>query len=251
MFNNFQWALVFILIIHSLVVFSQTDSANANHYSEANERLQAPVDTAAIIHRKFSEDQIQKLKSDPELNYQAPPTVAESLWDRFKRWLFDFIADLFNGATTSTMGWIVVYVLGGALLIYLVLTLLRVNAFRLFFSGGDVSKDSYTVLHENIHEMDFEKLISEAVSHNDFRLGTRLVFLYALKILADKHLVDWDPGKTNRDYQEELKRADLKEGFNDLSLYFDYAWYGNFEVSPDIFQRMQHDFLNWRNQVNG
>lgn len=246
MFNNRRW-LIFILAVCSLSALgSDVDSTQA---SKAG-RLIMPVDSTAIVHRQFSDEQIQKLKSNPDLNYQTPPTVAESLWDRFKRWLWEFIAELFRSATTSRMGWIVVYTLCGALLIYLIMTLLRVNAFRLLFSGGDVSKDSYGVLNENIHEMDFEKLISEAVISKDFRLGTRLVFLYALKTLADKHLVDWNPGKTNHDYLEEIKRADLKEGFTHLSLYFDYAWYGNFEVSPDIFQRMQSIFHNWRDRVN-
>jgi len=172
------------------------------------------------------------------------------MWDKFKQWLAEVIADLFRGAATTNMGSMIVYLLGGALLIYLTMTLLRVNAFRVLFSHGDISNSSYNVLNENIHEMDFEKLISEAVTNKDYRLGTRLIFLSALKTLADKHLLDWHPGKTNHDYMAELKRPDLKEGFNHLSLYFDYAWYGNFEVSLDIFQRMQGIFHNWRNQIN-
>lgn len=252
MFDYRGWALIFVLIIHSQDLLGQVDSSivDRSYDNGFKGRLSLRADTAAIVHRQFSNAEIQKLKSDPDLNFSKPPTVAESIWDQFKRWLWDLIAELFQGAAAAKIGSTLAYILGVVLLIYLTMSLLRVNAFRLLFSPGDVKEDNYNVLHENIHEMDFEKMINEAVKGNDFRLATRLIFLNALKTLADKHLLDWDPGKTNRDYLAEIKRSDLKEGFTHLSLYFDYAWYGNFEVSPQIFQRLLSTFHNWKDQVN-
>ena len=55
------------------------------------------------------------------------------------------------------------------------------------------------------------------------------LFLYSLKLLSDKHHLDWRPGKTNHDYLDELGDGELKTGFNELSFYFDYAWYGDFK----------------------
>jgi len=98
--------------------------------------------------------------------------------------------------------------------------------------------------------MDFEKLIQEATEKNEFRLATRLIFLHALKLLSDKHLIEFNPGKTNHDYVEELMTPDLKTGLNELSFYFDYAWYGNFSISDIQFQRIKNTFAEWRSKMS-
>jgi hypothetical protein len=128
--------------------------------------------------------------------------------------------------------------------------LLKVNAFKVFYSGADQGKQGYKVFDENIHEMDFDTLIKEAVDKNDFRIATRLIFLHSLKLLSDKHLIDFNPGKTNHDYVEEVKSQELKTGLNELSFYFDYAWYGNFSITQTQFQSIQNTFKNWREKIN-
>ena len=80
-------------------------------------------------------------------------------------------------------------------------------------------------------------------------MATRLIFLHALKLLADKHLIDFNPGKTNHDYVEELKISDLKIGLNELSFYFDYAWYGNFTINDTQFQKITNTFSEWRTKM--
>ena len=206
------------------------------------------ADTSHIRQSHFSDEQLQKFRS--ELNYKEPPTVAESLWERFKRWLAYLIERLFRGATTTNLGRLIMYIVGGVLLVWIILTLLKVNAFKIFFTGAKVDKPKgYEILNENIHEMDFDQLIKDAVAKNDFRVATRLVFLYALKLLADRHLINWSPGKTNHEYVSELEREDLKPDFNDLSIYFDYAWYGNFKVSSEKFKNVQTTFDSLKKQV--
>jgi len=102
------------------------------------------------------------------------------------------------------------------------------------------------VLDENIHEMDFDKLIEDALMKKDYRGGVRLVFLYSLKMLSDKNLIHWDQGKTNHDYLDELKQDELRGGFNDLNLYFEYAWYGNFTINAETFAHVQQIFSVWK-----
>lgn len=106
------------------------------------------------------------------------------------------------------------------------------------------------MFHENIHEMDFEKLIQEATARQDFRQGTRLILLYALRLLSDQHLIQWEAGKTNHDYVNEIEAQELKTGLNEISFYFDYAWYGNFTVSPEAFEKVQATFDAWRQKLN-
>lgn len=208
------------------------------------------ADSTDVIHREFSESKFKELKSDPDFNYTEPPTVAESLWDRLLMWIGYILDMLFRGATTTQLGKLIMYAIGLGLLVAIIMMVLKVDAVKVFFSGADQGVANYQVLHENIHEMDFEKLILDAVEKKEFRQGTRLVFLYALKILSDKQHITWVPGKTNHEYVEELKHGELKTGFNELSFYFDYAWYGNFQITPDLFEKVKSTFHQLKSKAN-
>jgi hypothetical protein len=105
------------------------------------------------------------------------------------------------------------------------------------------------VLEEDIHSLDFEKLIREAVQQQQYRLAIRLLFLQALKLLADHHHIHWQPGKTNHDYLEELTDDRLRSGFSELNFYFEYAWYGNFTISPKLFAKVAAVYENWKSTV--
>lgn len=249
-FFHLKYLLIAFLFLLTLQAKAQdADSTATTAEMVSYDNSYAGVDSTSVDKRKFSDSKLEELKNDSDLNYKEPPSVAESLWTRLWMWLLYIIDLLIRGATTTQIGRLLMYAIGLALLIAIVMMLLKVDAVRVFFSGADRAV-SYQVLHENIHEMDFEKLIREAIEKNEFRQGTRLVFLYALKILSDKHHIQWVPGKTNHEYVEELAKSDLKTGFNELSFYFDYAWYGNFQVTPDLFQKVESTFQELKSKVN-
>lgn len=232
------------------VVLGQADSIAVETYTSREEKeMHAQPDTADVVRQNFDSTVVNKLRSDSDLNYKENPTMAESLWDRFWTWVGEMLESLFRNVTGTNVGRVLLYTLGFIVVIAIIMALLKVNAFHVFYSGADKGKSGYVVFHENIHEMDFEKLIREAVENGEFRMGTRLIFLYALKLLADKHLVVWDPSKTNHDYVEELSASELKTGLNELSFYFDYAWYGNFVISRDVFGKVQGIFNEWKVKV--
>jgi len=206
-------------------------------------------DSSNVVARSFDLKKLTELKNNEDFDYRQPPTVAESLWDRFMGWLREIISWIFRGAAETAWGRIIVYALGIALVTIIVMMLLKVDTLKVFFSGADKGSLNYETFHENIHEMNFEKLIQEALDKKEFRLGIRLTFLYALKLLSDKQHVDWRPGKTNHDYIEELKKTDLKIGFNELSFYFNHAWYGEFTVNEIMYQRVRLIFDTWRKKI--
>lgn len=248
------FSLMLFLSLLTAPAYSQSaevDSVKGVHADtlvQTVDRKIRSVDTTTVTTKAFSEEAIQKLKDNSDLNYKIPPTVAESIWVRFFTFLAKVFVHIFKGATTTGIGKAILYLLLFAIIVVTILTILKVNAFKIFFSGADGGKKNYSVFNENIHEMDFEKLIQDAVAHQKFREGTRLIFLYALKLLSDKQLIMWNPGKTNHDYVEELKELNLKTGLNELSFYFDYAWYGNFHISAETFQKLQKSFIDWRDK---
>lgn len=251
------WFSYFFVILTTCCLGQQYDSVtvadSAFTYSEddwqEDSQTQAAPDSSKILARTFDENALKKLKADEELQYREAPTIAESLFDRFMKLLSQFLDSLVQGAVTTNWGRVISYLIGVGLLVVLIMMLLKVNAFKVFYGGQSASSMPYHVLDENIHEMDFEALIQEAIASGEFRKATRLVFLNALKILADKNFIHWEQGKTNHDYLSEVTIADLKPGFNELNYYFEYAWYGNFNINHEKFLKVQQVFNAWRERI--
>jgi hypothetical protein len=214
----------------------------------SDDKIAAP-DSASITQRTFDEEKLDKLRRDAAFDYRQPPSVAESIWDRFLELLGQFLSWLLRNAVTTNWGRLFLYTLGFAVLVAIILMLLKVDALRVLYSGADKGSLNYKAFEENIHDMNFDQLIRESLEKKEYRSGVRLTFLYALKLLSDKHHVDWRPGKTNHEYLEELRAAELKTGFNELSFYFDYAWYGDFSVNENTYQRVRGIFEDWRKKV--
>ncbi len=207
------------------------------------------ADSSLILQRAVDENIVHDLRDSKDFDYKQPPSVAESVWDRFLSWLDQLFGWIFRSAVKTNWGQVLLYTLGLILLIIIVMMLLKVDALRVFYSGADQGPTKYQTFEENIHEMDFDQLIRDALQKKEYRHAVRLTFLHSLKLLSDKQHVDWRPGKTNHEYLEELKEGELKTGFNELSFYFDYAWYGDFSVNESLYQRVQSIFDNWRKKV--
>jgi hypothetical protein len=229
--------------------FVTIDTASSLPDSSSRSRMDTLVryDETDVAIRKAEEGKIDDLKKDPDLDYTITPSV-ESIWSRILWWLASLFISLF--ASGEDGAWIryLIWGIAVAALVFVILKLLKIDALKLFYSGQGKSI-TYTAIDENIHEMDFDKLIADAVAAKDYRLAIRLQFLQALKILSDKHLIHWHPGKTNHDYMLELGKSNLREGFTELNEYFEYAWYGNFPIAPDLFGKVQTIFNTWRKQA--
>ncbi len=247
-----------VLIVFLLFVSLKTTAQDTVAYkvSDMIVHLTSPVrtlpeaadDTTAVVNRLVPAEKIESLKADPDLRYEKPVTVGESVWRGFWAWLGDQIDGILSDSFTTNIGRTFWYIVGVIAVVIIVLFILKVNAIDVFYFRR--GKLEFHALEENIHEMDFEKLLREALERNDYRRAIRLLFLHALKLLADRHMIDWKPGKTNHDYARELKSQELSPGFNRLSYYFDYVWYGNFKATDAMFSRAQETFSNWRTKLN-
>ncbi len=243
-FGCYAQQLDSVFVVDSTFTYNDEDEE-----SSVASYVHGSPDSAQISVRNVHDETLRNLKSDSDLQYKEPPTVAESLWSRFLKIIAQFIRELLETAVDTGWGKILTYTVGLIIVIVLIMMILKVNAFQVFYSGRGAGTMTTNILHENIHEMNFEKLIEEAVAKKDFRKAIRLLFLQALKLLSDKHFIQWDQSKTNHDYIAELKAEDLKKGFHELNFYFEYAWYGNFSVNDEIFAKVRNTFTDWKANV--
>lgn len=235
------------VLVDTTGVFADT----VNYFGEqtGDEITRASIDTTHVRERAFPEEKMEALRADTDLHYTQPPTVVESLWDRFKVWLARLLGKIINATYDTSWGNILGVVIIALVIAVIVYGLVRKDGFSFLFSSKR-KVNAYAVLEENIHEMNFDQLLDEAIQQNDYRRAVRLLFLHALKLLSDRDLIHWQPGKTNHEYAAELDDHNkLKPGFDQLNYYFDYVWYGNFDATASLFERARKTFSAWREQL--
>ena len=130
-------------------------------------------------------------------------------------------------------------------------TVLKIDMNGLFFQQNRQPKTKlqHSEFSENIHELDFEKMIAEAVKKKMYRLAVRLHYLKTLKKLTDKELIHWQINKTNVDYMREMQTKPLHEDFRHLTYWFDHVWYGNFELTSAHFEDIEQHFLTFEKEI--
>jgi hypothetical protein len=195
--------------------------------------------------RGFDEGRLEELRNNPDFFYGEDAERTETLWSRFRRAFIDWINQFFSTMVNTGWGNILAYGLGALALVFIALRLLDRDAFG-WLAPSDSRRLTPAAIEENIHEMNFEELLSEAAAREDYRQGIRLLFLYALRLLSDRNFVFWKPGKTNLDYLAELTEDRLRPGFNRLGYYFDHAWYGQFPVQRQAFLTARETFDEWK-----
>ncbi len=105
---------------------------------------------------------------------------------------------------------------------------------------------------ENVSAADLKedgwiKIASELSADGQLRLALRAVFLATLSMLSDKRLLTIARFKTNREYFIELKRRahsdkELLSLFSENILVFERAWYGDHEVTMEIYEKFKNNY---------
>ena len=199
------------------------------------------IDDRPYTIREISDEKIRDFQQDGDFDYAVSVIPGQSVLDMIKAWLRDFFQKLFSVQVGNVnVVNIVIYAICILAASYAIYKLIEMK------SGSVVANQSddlpYNVHEENIHEMNFEQLIRDATSKKQYRIAIRLTYLSALKKLSDAQKITWEPGKTNHEYLTELNNDHLRDGFSVMSYYFDYAWYGEFQVSKDQLDKVTETF---------
>lgn len=206
-------------------------------------------DTSRIVLRQPPAEKQEELLADKDYLYDKVPPAPKTPWERFWDWVERKIDEVFSSEGFSNFWDVFQYVLIVAA-IGLIIWLLMKNDVRGLFYGKSVSTDiGFKEVSENIHEIDFDKLIEEAVARKDFRRAVRLYFLRVLKVLSDKELIAWKADKTNYDYYLELRESRYQGPFKELSFLYEYIWYGDFGITEDVYKGASEKFKEFNNQV--
>jgi hypothetical protein len=231
-----QLHLLFLFLLISLPTYSQKSTAETNDTSS----VKASLDSGSIALRLPNEKEINDFRNDRDYKYQRNTPPPENPFARFWYWLVRKFNDFFQSNSYENFWQYVILAAIGGLVVWLL--------YKAEFLGGLFGRKAeedpltYNRLSENIHELDFNSLIDDAIEHHNYRIAVRIYYLKTLKQLTDKHLIHWHPTKTNHIYVRELENSPLKEDFEYLTSQFEYVWYGEFGISELEFSPLKEKF---------
>jgi hypothetical protein len=203
------------------------------------------------VHRPMKAKELEKYRADKEFQYIDKAPRDPNLWERIKAWLYKWISKILAFTGNTKLWNYIIYFLFGAVILYLIAKLVGIEVKDIFRPGAAAGAVPFTILEENIHEMNFAELIRQAEKEGQLRAAIRYHYLWTLKQLTDRSLVKWEPGKTNEDYLKELRsEGNLYAPFADLNYFFVYAWYGEFEVNPERYSKISTHFIDFHQQVS-
>jgi hypothetical protein len=222
----------------------------AEHQSSAISQ-QPSANSYSVRH--ISNDKLSKYLSDKEFDYNQDYRTSLSLWDRIKEWINGFFYTHNRGISSKKTNFIDdliiwVVILGGVA--FLVYFLSKGDKGSLFTSSKD-TQIAYGETVEDLHQMNFDELINDAISKTQYRTAVRYLYLKTLKELSDKGLIKWKPEKTNRDYSIELRPSTYGTLFSQITLLFDYSWYGNADINEGSFNEIRGSFEEFTNGLTG
>lgn len=243
--NNFYYILFFLFSITSSIAQEDIDSLviqtkeNVKYYK-----------TEKPSQKKFEPNFQSKYKGD-DYDYQTKIEIKQlTAWDRFIQQISDFFDRLFsfsNGGKAFSTLEIIMKILGFAIIGFVIFMIVRliINKEGGWVFGRNTKKINVGEMNEeNIHFINFKDVIASAKAKQDFRIATRYYYLWLLKSLSDRTIIEWDIEKTNTDYLYEIKNTDLKKEFEFLSYIYDYCWYGEFELTHEDFTKAENHFIN-------
>lgn len=204
--------------------------------------------TSKIDVRPFSQTQLNKYKSSPDFQYIRNKPEALTWWDRVKQWFFQKLFDLIHYSTETNLGKTILILLAIAFIIYAAYKMIGADKTGLWAKKNPESVFQ-DLTDENIHTIDFDRLINDAAAENNYRLAIRLWYLKTLKNLSGKNFISWKPGKTNYEYVAELDQTQYKAPFNKLTRDFEYSWYGEAAVTSGEYETLKEQFANFNQQL--
>lgn len=242
------------LYILSILIFCLCQAEEIEIFSpHTHDQNLVSVDSAYALHQKKIENQTltkRDFAHNPKEKYTGSDFEYHengkrtSIWERIKhlisRWLNRWSST--GGYNLGDLAEYILYLICGVIVsiaIYFSSKFLAKHKGNLLFEKKTKSFNiKADEIIEDIHEFDFNQIISEYEIQGNFKAALRFHFLKLLKQYADLGKIHWTQEKTNSDYLHELKNQDDKKHFERAVYIFDHVWYGDFEIGEKNYHTL-------------
>jgi hypothetical protein len=142
----------------------------------------------------------------------------------------------------------ILWILGIGFVGFILYTLfLRDGAFRKSTKKAPASEEEQP--EEVKPGSDMDRMIRQALQNKNYRLAIRYQYLNCLYKLVERGLVQFAVDKTNYQYVSELTNAQLRNEFAKLTLHYEYAWYGEFDIDEPLYQKIEPGLTAFYNKI--
>ncbi|MEO7292876.1 MAG: hypothetical protein ABIW34_07225 [Ginsengibacter sp.] len=152
--------------------------------------------------------------------------------------------NIFNQPGVKIILWILAFFLIGFIIYKL---FLGENFFKRSrsYDTNDTQKEEESISDPSA----YDKLISQALMNKNYRLAVRYGFLQTLQMLSESGLVQLSADKTNYQYVNELRGKPYQNDFAALTLNYEYVWYGKFDISEDVYNRLHKEYKSFHQKL--
>lgn len=235
---------VLLLLLAGKTLSAQKDQKPRVQHDSSSVQLQEP--SAEAKDEVYKDEYWRYGRDDKE--QKEEPNIFDRMWNSFLENLMDGMNSGSKGISNFwSIFWIVVLV---ALVVFVILKTTG-TGLNSVFSGKRKKAENIDATMEDvdIHALDYEQMIADAVRRGDYRLCVRLWFLRTLKTLSDKELLEYKIDKTNSDYYYDLSGSTLQKEFGDVSLIYDYIWYGEVSVDESGYRQAEERFRTMHTKI--
>lgn len=247
----FCFLVFFLLVLEVPGVFASQLSADTavDVHAEGKTPTQERLNTKPLQIRSLNSRALDTYSQQPEFQYvDTKDAAADSWWTRFWRsfwrWLSSLREDSEPEEATSPAWNYVIIAAFVAVVLYLAIKYMHLENF--FRKTPETIAVPYSESLKNIHEISFDRQISEAIEKRNFKIAVRLHYLSVLKRLNDAGLIAWQPDKPNSVYLQELREKKYQEPFGLLTRQFEYVWYGDFPLGEPAFRNIDRLFADFK-----
>lgn len=248
------WLLISLLIIQPTYA-QQPDAVDSfvEEYIEnpiVKDAAESVIDSSHFNKSHFKIEPIIAEKYTGEDWAFQEKEVSESFFTRLQNWFRNFLKKLFrlaDGPSSDLLLSIIefgFYAIVCILVIFFIVRAYRNNAFRNPVAHQSNSLDEQVESIEAVMKEDnFQQRIQQAVQEQDYRMAIRYYFIWSLKSLKEKGIIEFSSEKSAEDYVIEIQDAPTKSAYSYASYLYTYIWYGNFEIDAQQYATYEPIFI--------
>lgn len=226
--------------------------------SAQEKSTEVKIDTTTIVKKQFESSSIDRYKNDKAFNYEEVAT-GPSLYEQITEWFYRMLRKLFSwffDDVETPVGLFVLFLKALPYIIAIIVLYLILNFFLKVNSKNLISgKNNKEIVHIEDEEAllqskDLPQLIALAVSEENYRLATRYQYVLLLQQLSNKELIVWEQQKTNEDYIQEVNTKNIHTEFEEITRFYDFVWYGNFEINQQEYIKGMQSIQQIAEKIN-
>ncbi|GAA3942011.1 DUF4129 domain-containing protein [Chitinophaga oryziterrae] len=184
---------------------------------------------------------IKEFKADKGLQYKKKQTRERDFTalQMILFYIFMFIRSFY---------WILI-ILIVLVLAFILYNYLKGQGYILGRKSTSIDDEIVALSEEELDLRTYEKQVQAAIAAGKLRLAVRLLYLQTLRLLSDKELIVFSKEKTNAAYLRAMAQTTWYKSFANLTLDYEYIWYGEIPVNEAQFETIHRHFNQFMNEL--